>query len=105
MGWGVLGALATLLVMFAPMVAVGVKVGWAIGVAGIIAMRLRGARSNDIARGGFGDPVDLHWTKEQRDDGGWLVTFRDLRYVDPGQAARGIGLVEVRLDSSLKPFQ
>jgi len=45
-----------------------------------------------------------YWTKEPQDDGGWLVTFRDLRYVDPGQAAQGIGLVQVRLDSALNPI-
>lgn len=45
-----------------------------------------------------------YWTKEPQDDGGWLVTFRDLRYVDPGQPAQGIGMVQVRLDSALNPI-
>lgn len=190
-GWGVLGALATLLIMFAPMVALGVKLGWALGVVGLIALRFRGVKSKEVARGGLATlliyigvvfglarmaeadalagevPLEVqsnpvpglpfehrvvmvfedryrvlpphedafevprekpdevvaaalaapsikgfanwtrfpYWTKEAQDDGGWLVTFRDLRYVDPGQAARGIGLVEVRLDSSLKPIE
>ncbi len=190
-GWGVLGALATLLVMFAPMVALGVKLGWALGVLGIIALRFRGWKSKDVARGGLatlliyigvvfglarmaesdalagesplevqsspvpgvpfehrvvmvfedkyrvlpphGDAFEVprekpdevvtaalaapsikgfanwtrfpYWTKKQHEDGGWTVTFRDLRYVDPGQAAQGIGLVEVRLDASLQPLQ
>lgn len=44
-----------------------------------------------------------YWEKARTDDGGWRVTFRDLRYVDPGQPARGIGLAEVLLDQDLRP--
>lgn len=43
-----------------------------------------------------------YWNVEELDDG-WEVTFRDLRYVDPGQPARGIGLARVRLDASMQP--
>ena len=44
-----------------------------------------------------------YWETEPQPDGGWLVTIRDLRYVDPGEPARGIGLVQVRLDKELRP--
>lgn len=44
-----------------------------------------------------------YWETERLDDGGWLVTIRDLRYVDPGEPARGIGLAQVRLDADLNP--
>jgi inner membrane protein len=43
-----------------------------------------------------------YWTVEEVEDG-WRVEFRDLRYVDPGEAPRGIGFAEVHLDQNLKP--
>jgi hypothetical protein len=45
-----------------------------------------------------------YWTVEKLDDG-WEVTFRDLRYVDPGEPARGIGLARVRLDETMTPVE
>jgi inner membrane protein len=41
-----------------------------------------------------------YWAVEES-DAGFVVTFRDLRYVDPGEPARGIGLAEVHLDGDL----
>jgi inner membrane protein len=35
-----------------------------------------------------------YWDVEEA-DGGWTVTFRDLRFVDPGQPQRTIGLARV----------
>lgn len=46
-----------------------------------------------------------YWEKRQLDGGGWEVTIRDLRYVDPGQPARGIGLARVTLDANLTPIE
>ncbi len=43
-----------------------------------------------------------YWTVEE-DAQGWRVEFRDLRYVDPGEAPRGIGYAEVYLDRDLNP--
>lgn len=187
-GWSILAALATLLVMLVPFVHWGVKVLWALGVAAIIAGRwwrpseltqrrvaqfgfgtlvvyigvlfgLARLAENEAARAegaevaqsnpmpglpfahrvvvplddkyvvrpndkprfevpreepdavvqrafehpsirGFSNWVRFpYWTKE-RVDGAWEVTFRDLRYVDPGEEARGIGLARVRVPQS-----
>lgn len=43
-----------------------------------------------------------YWTVTETEDG-YLVEFRDLRYVDPGKPPRGIGYAEVRLDKNLNP--
>ncbi len=37
-----------------------------------------------------------YWNVEEQEDG-WIVTFRDLRYVDPGEPSRGIGLAKVKV--------
>lgn len=192
-GWSVLGVLATALVLLFPLVPVGVKVLWGIGVALIVGLRFKqpdARQTRHVARFGLGtllvyigvvfglarvaeseaaagepvlevqsnpmpgvpfehrvvlvyedhyrvvpphsapfdvpreDPDEVvraalaapsiagfanwkrfpYWTKERQPDGGWLVTFRDLRYVDPGQPARGIGLAEVRLSADLAPL-
>ncbi len=43
------------------------------------------------------------WDKRPMEHGGWEVTFRDLRYVEPGGESPGIGLVRVELDTQLNP--
>ena len=43
-----------------------------------------------------------YWQVEEREEGGWLVTFRDLRYVDPDEEGQGIGFAEVELDRDLR---
>ena len=43
-----------------------------------------------------------HWEKEALDDGGWKVVIRDLRYVNPGDSAMGIGMATVRLVANLQ---
>lgn len=45
-----------------------------------------------------------YWEKQPHPAGGWLVTIRDLRYVDPGELSGGIGLAQVRLDEYLQPI-
>lgn len=192
-GWIVLATLATGLVLFVPMVGWGVKIGWLIGVAVIVGLRLQtpsdGLR-RAVARGGFAtllvyigvvfglarmaettaagetaplevqanpmpgvpfehrvvlvyqehyrvipphdaafdvprsEPTEVvraaleaesiagfaNWTRYpywnvEETDRGYRVTFRDLRYVDPGEPARGIGLAEVELDRELNPIE
>lgn len=189
-GWLVLALLATALVFFSGMVPIWVKVLWALGVAAIVGMRLRGpsdATRRNVARFGFatlilyictvfglarfaestaadhkrGAPIEVqsnpipgvpfehrvivvyedayvvipphgerfeverkrptalveaalnadsikgfsnwmrfpYWNVEEHDSG-YTVTFRDLRYVNPGEPARGIGLAEVELDEN-----
>jgi len=43
-----------------------------------------------------------YWTVSTTDDG-YVVEFRDLRYVDPGKPPLGIGYAKVRLDKDLNP--
>ncbi len=45
-----------------------------------------------------------YWEVEEEVDG-WTVTFRDLRYVAPGEEPRGIGFARVRLNEDLKPVE
>ncbi len=42
-----------------------------------------------------------YWSVDERDSG-YVVTFRDLRYVSPGGEPRGIGFAQVELDRDLK---
>lgn len=45
------------------------------------------------------------WEKTARPDGGWDVVFRDLRYRNPDDESRGIGLARVTLDAELNPVK
>lgn len=190
-GWTVLGFLMTVLVVGTPLVSLGVKIGWIIGVATILALRLykpTQPRAQTVARIGlaslilyiglvfgaarvlessfeneglieahagplpgtpfekrvilvFKDRYELkegeaeivikreepdkivqaaleaesirgfsnwmrypYWTvTPEAENNGWLVEFRDLRYVSPGEEPRGIGYAAVRLDKDLRP--
>ena len=62
---------------------------------------VRAAMRADSVKGFMNWTRFPYWNVEESDDG-YTVTFRDLRYVDPGEPPRGIGLAEVKLNRSLE---
>lgn len=68
---------------------------------------VRAALAADSIRGFTNWTRFPYWDVEEVDgpDRGWVVTFRDLRYVDPDEAGRGIGYAQVTLDAQLRVQQ
>lgn len=65
---------------------------------------VRAALEADVIKGFANWTRFPYWNVEETDRG-YTVTFRDLRYVDPGEPARGIGLAQVELDHDLNVLE